>query len=232
MRCICSYILERLTLVNKLLPIAAFLLLGIALSDWANAQSRQRPSNQRDRQSRMLDRMPLIQALDSDKNGEISALEIEAAVEALSKLDKNEDGRVDAEELAPSRGRGGRGSGGPNSGGRGRGGRGDQSASSWKFLSEKYDKNKDGKITAEEYDRDPDAFKRLDSSKDGELTLDDLKNLGRDSDPRPSSPTSAPKVGDKAPDFELTKIIDADKQVKLSSFADKKPVALIFGSCT
>ena len=41
----------------------------------------------------------------------------------------------------------------------------------------------------------------------------------------------APKMGDQAPDFELS---DANGQhaVRLSDFIDKKPVALVFGSFT
>ena len=41
------------------------------------------------------------------------------------------------------------------------------------------------------------------------------------------------KVGDVAPDFTLPVMKDKDKkEVTLSSFKDKKPVVLIFGSCT
>ena len=39
-------------------------------------------------------------------------------------------------------------------------------------------------------------------------------------------------VGKKAPDFDLPTIKDPKKTIKLSSFAGKKPVALIFGSYT
>jgi hypothetical protein len=39
------------------------------------------------------------------------------------------------------------------------------------------------------------------------------------------------KVGDAAPDFTLPDP-SAKKEVKLSSFQGKKPVVLIFGSCT
>jgi hypothetical protein len=39
------------------------------------------------------------------------------------------------------------------------------------------------------------------------------------------------KVGDPAPDFSLP-VLKKDKEVKLSSFKDKKPVVLIFGSYT
>ena len=41
----------------------------------------------------------------------------------------------------------------------------------------------------------------------------------------------APKRGAVAPDFEL-RDINGENPVRLSSFKDKKPVALIFGSVT
>ncbi len=61
---------------------------------------------------------------------------------------------------------------------------------------------------------------------------------------RPSSGTSAIKVGEPAPDFELPRLIitrDADgnpiskisaEKIKLSSFRGKKPVCLIMSSYT
>lgn len=42
---------------------------------------------------------------------------------------------------------------------------------------------------------------------------------------------TAPKVGDIAPDFELSDV-DGQNQIRLSSFQNTKPVALIFGSYT
>ena len=41
----------------------------------------------------------------------------------------------------------------------------------------------------------------------------------------------APKVGDQAPDFELTDV-SGEQQVRLSDFQGRKPVALVFGSFT
>ena len=48
---------------------------------------------------------------------------------------------------------------------------------------------------------------------------------------RPERGSAAPKVNAVAPDFELGTEKSAET-VKLSSFRDKKPVALIFGSYT
>ena len=117
-------------------------------------------------------------------------------------------------------------------GGRG-GGRGGRSADVFKFLAEKYDTNNDGEISSKEYDRSEENFTRFDTNKDGVLTAADWAgNTGRSRRSQPRGGSDAPAVGDQAPDFTLTEIMDETKEVKLSSFAGSKPVALIFGSCT
>lgn len=63
---------------------------------------------------------PLMTALDADKDGELSAAEIENAAQAWKKLDKNQDGKLTRDEIRPSRGR----FGGPGMGPGGRPGRG------------------------------------------------------------------------------------------------------------
>ena len=47
---------------------------------------------------------PLIAALDTDKDGTISAEELKAASESLKTLDKNGNGKLDREELRPPQG--------------------------------------------------------------------------------------------------------------------------------
>ena len=49
----------------------------------------------------MAQRMPLMMALDADKDGSISASELENASKALAKLDKDGDGALSSEELRP-----------------------------------------------------------------------------------------------------------------------------------
>jgi hypothetical protein len=67
----------------------------------------------------MMTFLPVLIALDADKDGKISASEIENAVAALKTLDKNGDGSLTEEELRPSfSGRGGQ-SGRPGMQGRG-----------------------------------------------------------------------------------------------------------------
>ena len=66
---------------------------------------------------------PVMSALDSDGNGEISSEEIKGAVVALKKLDKNKDGKLTEDELRPNfSGRGGASGQRPSRGGEGRSG--------------------------------------------------------------------------------------------------------------
>jgi hypothetical protein len=71
--------------------------------------------------------MMLMRAIDADGDGELSAKEIEGAVEAIKKLDKNNDGKIGKDEMAPPKrkGEGGKGAEGkrPKRGG-GEGGKG------------------------------------------------------------------------------------------------------------
>ena len=106
-------------------------------------------------------------------------------------------------------------------GGRGRRGNG------WTFVAEKYDANKDGSVSLSEYTRGEAAFKELDANSDGVLDEGDWQ--GR-SHRKPAG--DAPSKGDVAPDFSLTSIRDSSATTTLSDFAGKKPVALLFGSCT
>ncbi len=108
----------------------------------------------------------------------------------------------------------------------------------WEFLATKYDRNQDGQLTADEYDRGQAAFSQLDRNRDGVVTAADwsvdsqqAKAANRKRRQTPSD-TAAPAVGQLAPDFELPLVKDSDRRVRLSSFAGQKPVALIFGSYT
>ena len=100
------------------------------------AERRQRPSGaSRERGSQFggrggqggpggfLRMFPVMIALDSDGNGEISSEEIKGAVVALKKLDKNKDGKLTEDELRPNfSGRGGVSGQRPSRGGEARGG--------------------------------------------------------------------------------------------------------------
>jgi len=111
-------------------------------------------------------------------------------------------------------------------------------AEAFQKLLRQYDKNGDKKIERAEYVRTDAAWQSLDRNRDGVLEAQDFEtpstrvptaNVIRD---RNAPAATLPKVGDKAPDFELPMLGTKDTKVKLSSFAGKQPVALIFGSWT
>ncbi len=116
---------------------------------------------------------------------------------------------------------------------RGRGFR--ASGDTWKFLAKKYDKNKDGEITWTEYARDTGKFAELDSDGIGGIKktyFDEGGGGGQGSRGNRRRGGATPKAGDLAPDFDLPLAKKPKQRIKLSSFAGKKPVALIFGSYT
>jgi EF hand len=104
---------------------------------------------------------PLLQALDADGDGELSAKEIENATAALKTLDKDKNGKLSREEMFPAPGRfGGRGQGqGPGN---------DPTAMVSALMT--YDKNADGKLSKDELpERLRPIMDRADANKDGFL---------------------------------------------------------------
>lgn len=69
-------------------------------------------------------RSPLMEALDTDKNGTLSADEIKNSAASLAKLDKNGDGQLTQDEIRPPRPEGNNGPGGNGGPGRPQGGPG------------------------------------------------------------------------------------------------------------
>ncbi|MHC4408392.1 MAG: EF-hand domain-containing protein [Planctomycetota bacterium] len=99
---------------------------------------------------------PMMRALDTDRNQELSVQEIENAPEALIKLDKNKDGKLAGDEIAPSR----------------RGGRGD-------FIA-RLDTDGDGKISRKEApERMAQFFDRMDADGDGFITKEEIEEMRR-----------------------------------------------------
>ncbi len=129
--------------------------------------------------------LPIMAALDADEDGEISAKEIENAVVALKKLDKNKDGKLTEDELRPNfSGRGFGGPGGPPGGGRGfggpGGGGGNRGASPEQIVERfmRMDENKDGKLQKDEIaERMQDVFARADANKDDVVTKEELTKM-------------------------------------------------------
>lgn len=76
----------------------------------SRGQDMQKQGPPDNRQGGQRPKPPVISALDADNDGIISTRELNNAVEALKKLDKNNDGKLTHDELRPQiGGRGGRG---------------------------------------------------------------------------------------------------------------------------
>ncbi|MDB2686043.1 hypothetical protein N9Y42_02425 [Mariniblastus sp.] len=106
---------------------------------------------------------PMMTALDTDKDGTLSSKEIANAATALKTLDKNEDGVLDATELAPPRGQNGRG---------------DADAMVKRVMER--DTDKDGKVSKEEAgDRMGRIFDRMDEDSDGFVTKTEIEKMAQ-----------------------------------------------------
>lgn len=165
---------------------------------------------------RMMRMMPIFAALDSDRDGTISSNEIEHASAALKKLDKNNDGKLDQNELRPDfAGRPGSPQRDENRGPRDReqGAGGPRDGAPLEQLM-KLDKNKDGELSADELADLPERGKRMlsmaDRDKSGSLSKAELNEFkeraekmrqGRgDADRRPSDrKESDRKDSDRSP---------------------------------
>lgn len=130
----------------------------------------------------MMRMFPVMRALDKNEDGMLSKEEIENAAAALKALDKNKDGKLDGEELRSQfPGRGGFGGGPGERGGRpqrpggdANAGRGGDEAMVERVMA--LDKNKDGKISADEAgERMAGLMRRADEDKDGVVTRSELE---------------------------------------------------------
>ena len=103
----------------------------------------------------------------------------------------------------------------------------------WRFLRERYDEDRDGRIEPQEYRRGAESYRRLDADGDGLVTVTDFdsKWTGVPRDPEfRFDDSGGPAVGDEAPDLRL-QATDA-RTIQLSDFRGEKPVVLVFGSFT
>lgn len=105
-------------------------------------------------------RLPVVAALDANTNNVIEAGEIAKASAALLKLDKNSDGKLDADELKPQMPSGFT----PPDGGK------IPTLPVMKAL----DSNSDGALEAGEIANASTALKTLDTNGDGQLAMDEL----------------------------------------------------------
>ncbi|MCC2668626.1 MAG: transaldolase/EF-hand protein [Armatimonadetes bacterium] len=137
------------------------------------------PGGERRGPGAFLRRMPVMLALDLDKNGELSADEISRAAASLATLDKNKDGKLTEDELRPTQ------EGGPG----GPGGGAPVGPATYEIVDRlmEFDANKDGKLTkAEAPARLRGLFERADANKDGLLTRDELTRFAESTAPRPA----------------------------------------------
>ena len=129
---------------------------------------------------------PVFAALDADNDGTVAPAELSAAPKALLTLDRDRDGRLTADELAPAFGRGGRRGGFGGDRGEGREGRegrnergGDSTSTAPDDLADTlmaFDRNADGRLERTEVpERFQGLFDRADGNKDGVLTRDELR---------------------------------------------------------
>ena len=99
-------------------------------------------------------------------------------------------------------------------------------------LIQMFDRNKDGKISKDEFPGPVEDFKRLDKNGDGYINKsEDPKGPPPGGPPsgRPPRVDKGPKVGDMAPTFKLMSL-DGKEEFDLEAFRGKKPVVLFFGS--
>lgn len=149
-------------------------LIALAASVSASAQPPQLPGDRRPPPV-----PPIIALFDTDRDKVISAKEIEAAGEALAKLDKNGDGEITLDEIRPPDGKMNgdkpKGPGGPPPGGR-----------PVPPMIKALDVDGNGTISASELAGAPDSLKTLDKNGDGELSPEELRPQGPP--PRPDGP--------------------------------------------
>ena len=121
---------------------------------------------------------PILVALDKDKDGTLSAEEIESATAALKTLDKNNDGQLDQSETRPNFE--GMGPGGFGSGAFG-GGQGDGGAEQMVARLLEMDKDKDGKLSKDEIpERLQSMMARGDKNEDGFLDKTEIMASARE----------------------------------------------------
>jgi hypothetical protein len=168
----------------------------------------------------------LLEALDTDHDGIISAEEIANAPQSLKKLDKNGDGKITPDELHPPRPKDGPPPDGNNAAPKKRkppvqaqgqdqnpppagpkdppdGPKGPRDQNDPPHgpphspLMAALDTDKDGTLSADEIANASESLKKLDKNGDGKLTPDEYRPAPRDGDKGPKDDNKGPRDGDK-----------------------------------
>lgn len=122
---------------------------------------------------KLAQRLPLMMALDADKDGTISVAELENASKALAKLDKDGDGALSPEELRPDFAGMAR-EGMPKGGGPG--GDGPPSKEMMARMFEQRDTDKDGKLSGDEIpERMQQNLAKIDENSDGAIDKSEME---------------------------------------------------------
>ena len=145
--------------------------------------ARQQGAGRPEMAGKMAQRMPLMMALDADKDGSISVTELENASKALAKLDKDGDGALSPVELRPDFA-GAAGEGMPREGRPGFDGPPGKEMMARMF--EQHDADNDGKLSGDEIpERMQQKLARIDENSDGAIDRSEMEK-------------SMAKMGDRA----------------------------------
>ena len=164
---------------RTILPVGLMLVAAVV----AGTVRAQRPGGAGGMPGRGFPPPPVLAALDTDGDGEVSAKEIDNAAAALRTLDRNKDGKLSREELlgAP------RGFGGP--------GGADPGEQVTRMMA--FDKNGDGKLGRDELpERMRNLMERADTNKDGFIDRDELTRLARERGGRGRGPGGGERRGE------------------------------------
>jgi Ca2+-binding EF-hand superfamily protein len=166
---------------------------------------------------------PLLEALDLDKDGDLSTDEVDVATKSLKSLDKNLDGKLDNAEMRPDfgpMGPGGPGFGGPGGPGFG-GGPGAVGGNPQEMIDRlmAMDGNDDGKLAKDELpERLQSMFSRADRNSDNLLDKEEMQAMARERSGGFGGSPGGPGGQGRGGDFmaQMMERSDANKDGELS----------------